>query len=148
MWVGIAFSCLGFLIGNLIGFTAESVTSSVLALLFAFGGGSAISFMQKLDTQDRATAGKAIVALSLACLLGLYVGIILSEYQLLSPGGQGQTVRTSVEARKYLRGNLISKAHAIDQQLQLGSKTYEQLEEAYEEMYQLIESQTAEGPAQ
>jgi len=141
MWIIIAFLSLGFLVGNLAGLTAETVTSTLLGLLFAFAGGSAIAFMHKLDRDARIDASRAILSLSVACLIGVYVGIFVSEHQFLSPDSPKNAHRSSVQARKYLREKLLPQAEVIDQQkanLQLTT------EEAYEKLYELIERQNGD----
>jgi hypothetical protein len=52
MWLASALLMLGFLIGNLVGLTSAKITHALLGLLVAFGGGSALDFVRKLD--DRA----------------------------------------------------------------------------------------------
>ena len=133
MWTILAFIALGFLIGNLVGLTATSVTGAVLGLLFAFGGGSAIAFIRKLDNTERVLASKAILALSFSCLLGLYTGIFVCEYQLLTPE-EVASKRVSVSQRKLTRDSIVSAAHSIDQHR---ANEEIELEEAYKEMYQL-----------
>lgn len=134
MWTILAFIALGFLIGNLIGLTAESVTSSVLALLFAFGGGSAIAFIQKLNIQERVLASKAILALAISCLIGVYAGIYIAENQIFTPDEGRVEKRISIEDRKYLRENIVNSANSIDQ---LYANKQINLQKAYMEMYQL-----------
>ncbi len=144
MWTILAFIALGYLIGNLVGLTAESVTGGVLGLLFAFGSGSAIAFIRKLDPTERVLASKAILALSLSCLLGVYTGIFVTEYQLLTPDKQVASKRVSVSERKYLRESIVSSAHSIDQRY--ANKQIE-LEEAYNEMYQLVQEMESSAQA-
>ena len=135
MWTIVAFAALGFLIGNTVGLTASSVASSLISLLFAFGGGSAVAFLRKLNNDDRRSASQAVTALSLACLVGIYVGIWISESQILTPHRRQQdnSVQTIAE-RKYLRSALVTKTNEIDQAYQVGDLTpkvaYEQLYEA------------------
>ncbi|MCP3981410.1 MAG: NAD(P)(+) transhydrogenase (Re/Si-specific) subunit beta [bacterium] len=117
----VAFLLLGFLIGNIIGLTAASVTTSLIALLFAFGGGSAVAFMKQLEAGERRAAGKAVAALSISCLLGLYFGIYVTEAQLLTPSRiVSSEAQTSVTDRKYLRSNALSELREIDQALDAG----------------------------
>lgn len=137
MWTIAAFLALGFLIGNLAGLTSESITNTLMGLLFAFAGGSAITFMHKLDEIARANASKAIFSLALACLLGIYSGIFISEHQLLSPHEQKVAGRANIESRKYLRENLFPLAQTIDQKKANGHLTPE---EAYEQLYKLIKT--------
>jgi hypothetical protein len=145
MWILIAFGALGFLIGNIAGLTASSVSTSLLSLLFAFGGGSVIAFIHKLDQEHRRLAAQAIFALSVACFIGLYAGILVSEWQVLSPRNGKQTdsprvsgglVRGSIVSRKYLRTHMVDPAEAIDAQYKTGALT---CEKAYEQLYGLVE---------
>ena len=132
----LAFLMLGFLIGNLVGLTAESVVSVLVPLLFAFGGGSAIGFLHKLDSTARQAASKSILALAVACLIGTYVGILVSEHQLLTPESRRATrAGASISESKYLRSYVISKADQIDQLKATGALTPEK---AYEALYSLI----------
>jgi hypothetical protein len=155
----VAFACLGFLIGNLVGLSAESALSVVVPLLFAFGGGSAVAFLHKLELSDRRLAAAAVVALSLSCLIGAYTGILVSEHQALSPSkraldnrtgaSSARTTepnkmilsrsdldnRTSIVDRKYLRSTDIGEIQLIDQRYKVGEITAQQ---AYEEIYKLV----------
>lgn len=132
----LAFAALGFLIGNMVGLTAESVISALLPLLFAFGGGSAVGLLHKLDADGRKAASGAILSLSIACLVGTYIGITVSEYQLLTPPERRQLrADASISESKYLRSFLASEASRIDQLKATGILTAEQ---AYEAQYQLL----------
>ena len=115
-----AFACLGFVIGNLVGLSAESTLSVVLPLLFAFGGGSAVAFLHKLPPSERRLAAAAVVTLSLSCLIGVYTGIVVSEHQLLSPSIDDSDDRTAVADRKYLRRIDIEEVQRIDQAYKTG----------------------------
>ena len=126
----IAFISLGFLIGNLAGLSANNVTNSLIALLFAFAGGSAIAFLSKLERPDRTLAGQAITALSIGCLLGTYGGVLVAEYQVLTPPAYRQApADSSVGTRKLLRAELKSQASVIDQMYKGGQLS---LDQAYE----------------
>src|SRR5688500_11854820 len=85
MWLIVAFSMLGLLVGNLVGLSATSVVTPLLGLLFAFAGSSVIAFLHKLTQQDRKVASYAMTALSVACLVGIYSGVLVNEYRLLTP---------------------------------------------------------------
>lgn len=130
----LAFASLGFLIGSLIGLSAESTLGVVLPLLFAFGGGSAVTFLHKLEPVDRKLAGAAVTALSLFCLAGVYSGIFVSEHQLLSPSADQDAELGSIEARKYLRSVDARLVDVIDQRYKGRELT---AAEAYEALYQL-----------
>jgi hypothetical protein len=131
----LAFVCLGLLIGNLVGLSAESTLRVILPLLFTFGGGSAVAFLHKLGPGDRKLAGAAVVGLSLSCLLGTYVGIVVSEHQLLTPAIAGKVNRSTVTDKKYLRTVDISDVQLVDQRYKAGEYTSER---AYEELYKLL----------
>lgn len=132
----LAFAALGFLIGNLVGMTAESVVGAILPLLFAFGGGSAIGFFHKLGAKSRHAASAAILAISVACLIGVYVGIAVSEHQWLTPHDRKQVRSTaSIAESKYLRSYLASEADQIDQLKSSGAMTAEQ---AYQALYKIL----------
>lgn len=85
-------------------------------MLFAFGGGSAIALVKQLDERQQKRAFQAIACLALSCLSRLYLAIVLSEVQLLTPREQA-AARSSVEKRKYLRG----AAGSIDSQRRTGA---------------------------
>jgi hypothetical protein len=132
----LAFSALGFLIGNLVGLTAESVVSAILPLLFAFGGGSAIGFFHKLGQESRRMASTAILAISVACLIGVYLGIAVSEHQWLTPHDRREARSTvSIAESKYLRSYLVAEADQIDQLKSSGALSAEQ---AYQALYKLL----------
>ena len=132
MLIAFAFASLGFLIGNMVGMTSSSVVSSLIPLLFAFGGGSAIAFIQKLEIDARKLASIAITCLSLSCLAGIYSGILMTEYHILSPENQNRTSQSREEST-YLRAGTTSLVNFIDSQIAKGNITvaegYEQLRE-------------------
>lgn len=139
----VSFLMLGFLIGNLAGLSAEGIVRDLLPLLFAFGGGSAVGLMNKLDERAKRTAYQAIFALSLSCLLGAYTGILVSEYQILTPESRRETRRElSIEQSKYLRSQLMSEADQIDQMFSTGVLTQDK---AYEALYDLIKIKKQEA---
>ena len=148
MWIIFGFLALGLLVGNLIGLTAESVVTPVLGLLFAFGGGSIIAFIGKFSPEDRRLAGQAILALSVACLVGVYSGIGISEWQILSPPERAQlndsapSPRASIADKKYLRSALIKSANAIDTQLTMDVISFD---EAYKQLFKLVKKLESKG---
>ncbi len=131
------FTSLGYLIGNLVGLTAASVTGTLIGLLFAFSGGSAIAFMHKIDANARIQASKAILALTLACLVGVYTRIYVSDNQLLTRDAKKVGKRISIEANKYNRNKFLSKANAVDQRR---ANNHLSWKEAYEELYEFMTS--------
>ena len=154
VWLVLGFAGMGLLIGNLVGLTSEKIVMPVIGLLFAFIGSSILAFLHKLSEHDRNVAGKAILSLSVCCLLGVYVSVFVAERQLLSPAPSTPSVSTTATApqssapagpiqNKYLNSEVITAAEAIDSQKQLGRLN---AEEAYEQMYRLVR-QTPASPA-
>ena len=157
MWIRLAFFSLGLLVGHLAGFSATSVVTQLIGLFFALAGGSVIAFLRKLSAEDRKVASQALFAVTLGCLVGLYVSIVMVQWQLLSPSG-GQLVGNSAPASGeatgpsaergaprggryfYLRARssvagIIACSNDIDEQRRSGGLT---LEEAYERTCALI----------
>lgn len=140
----IAFLMLGFLIGNLVGMSAESMVATLMPLLFAFGGGSAIGLLHKVDEKSRSVAFTAILTLSVGCLAGTYLGVAVSEFQLLSPTSDGAEERAAIVDSKYLRSYLTSEADQIDQLYATGALSPQH---AYERLYALVKAESTR-PAQ
>jgi hypothetical protein len=127
----IAFCTLGFLIGTLTAFTADSVVSSLIPLFFAFAGGSAIAFGKNLEKHTRDLAALAILGLSVGCVIGVYSGVYVFEHKLLTP----QEMRVARDDSAYLRNLSMSQIDLIDQQKRSGILTTEQ---AYTELTKVI----------
>lgn len=150
MWLVLGFAGLGLLIGNLVGLTSESIVTPVVGLVFTFVGGSVLAVLHKLTVDDRRIAGRAILAFSVCCLIGVYVGITVAEYQVLTPANQRRAfnkqpssdaaLRAENQSNKYLRSDQINQANSIDAQKQQGVIT---LEQAYERMYRLALGETS-----
>lgn len=150
----LAFASLGFLIGNLVGLSAESTLKIILPLLFTFGGGSAAAFIPKLEPADRRVVAAAVVALSLSCLAGVYSGIVVCERHLLSPAATplvagvpttgatpASVAQDSIADRKYLRSVDMRTVDVIDQKFRTGafnSQQGENAQQAYEQLYGLV----------
>jgi Na+/glutamate symporter len=126
-----AFSTLGFLIGTLTAFTADSVVSSLIPLFFAFAGGSAIAFGKNFEKHARDLAALAILGLSIGCVIGVYSGIYVFERKLLTP----QEMRETRDDSAYLRKLSMDQIDLIDQQKRSGILTTEQ---AYAELTKII----------
>ena len=141
MWIVVGFASLGLVIGNLVGFSADSITTSVAGLLFAFAGGSAVTFMRKLTPDARKESAQAIAALALSCLLGVYASIYVSEHRILSPASTPPSA--APKDNKYLFGNVVSTANGIDSLYRSGRLP---LEDAYDQLYELVESMESGGP--
>ena len=138
--VVLAFVFLGFLIGNLVGFSSTGNALGVLLpLLFTFAGGSAVAFLPKVEAEGRKLAAAAVIALSLSCLAGVYWGLFVSEHQLLSPP-EVRTIRLNTkgprsETTTYYRASRISEVNNIDQRFHNHELT---AKDAYEELYALV----------
>lgn len=133
----LAFLSLGFLIGNLLGLSSNGVVKAIMPLLFAFGGGSAVGFLHKIEDRYRIIAYQLIFVFSISCLIGTYTGIIVSEHQLLSPErGQISRANSTIKDNKYLFSKeAISKADTIDQ---LYASELMKAEDAYQGLYEII----------
>ena len=133
----LAFVCLGFLIGNLVGLSAESTLAVLIPLLFTFAGGSAVAFLPKLDVESRRLAAAAVIALSLSCMAGVYSGIFVSEHQLLSPSSTraSSSSTRSIAENKYLKSINMRDVDAIHQQFRTNRLTAEQ---AYNQLHELV----------
>jgi hypothetical protein len=138
MWIVIGFAALGLLIGNLVGLTSESTVSSLISLLFVFVGGSILALLHKLSAKDRVIAGASVLSLSVCCLIGIYVGILVNQHHWLSPLNiKGTPVTTrQMDDRFYLRAAPVGRAHEIDQEKQQGRV---KADDAYERMYGLAQ---------
>ena len=135
MWNIIAFTSLGFLIGNLVGLTSESTIVSLIGLLFVFAGSSAISFMHKLSEHEKINASKAIMSLSISCLVGVYASAVISDNQLLTFEENMSNKRDTIASRKYIRENIISEVNQIDK---MKADNEISVDKAYEKLYKLI----------
>lgn len=136
MWIIAAFLILGLLIGNLTGFTVDSVVGSLITLLFAFGGGSAIAFVKDLDQIARKHVGQTILALSIGCLLGIYMSIYISEHQLFTPLlYRASPKESTIDSRKVLRSDLQKTINTIDQ---LYRDSLISAQDAYESLYESV----------
>ena len=135
----ISFVSLGLLIGHIAGMTSAPVSNSLIGLIFAFGGGTAIGFLRKISKAERKTAAVCITSLCLSCLVGLYIGILVTEYRLLSPSSASSNIDVSqsrLSTKKYLREGVMKKIHHIDTKYR---NNHLKCEEAYDEILSLID---------
>lgn len=88
MWVCFGMGSMGLLVGNLVGMSSDHLSRVILGLLFGLIGGSIAALLHKIPVNDRHLAGAALCTLSLGCLVGVYSGIFVSQYQLLTPASQ------------------------------------------------------------
>jgi hypothetical protein len=147
MWVITAFAALGLVVGNLVGLTATPVVASVLGLLFAFAGGSILTFFHKYTHEDRNAAARGLLALALGCLVGVYAGIFVSERRLLSPAhrrgtanvvARGDDVSVMFRSQAYLRSSVAEKADVLDNQYQNGEIS---APTAFRELYRAVKAE-------
>jgi len=101
----------------MIGMTAQSVVAAVIPLVLSFGGGTAIAFFSKENAEIRKDAERAIFALSIGALIGLFGGIFIAENQLLTCRSSRNENRDSVSDRKYLRSIKSDEIVALDEQV-------------------------------
>lgn len=153
MWLIVAFAALGLLIGNLVGLSDTPVVSPLLGLVFAFAGGSVIAFLHKLTESDRKAASQALLALSVSCLIGVYGGVTVNEYRLLTPEDRrwpaidtARATRDSasalVRAPGYLRSAISRRLDEIDARYQNRELT---AVEAYDSLHAAIRSLAEES---
>jgi hypothetical protein len=149
LWFVLGFGALGLLIGNLVGLTSESAVTPVMGLLFAFAGSSILALLGKISQEDRQLAGKAIFMLCACCLIGIFLGIVVDEHKLLTPGEFREArIQAALKAEsspnshaseasassKYLRSDFIRRANAIDAHKANGDISVDQ---AYDQMFHL-----------
>jgi hypothetical protein len=79
---------MGMLIGSLLALSAQSLSKSVIAAMFAFFGGSLLAFLQKLSIIDQIKASGGLGAIALGTIFGVYSGLYVNEHQLLTPQEQ------------------------------------------------------------
>lgn len=139
MWLFLAYSIFGLLIGNLVGLTSDKVTNSLISLVFTFAGSTALILSQKMKDDIKIQINKAISYFALFCIIGVYTGIIVSEYQLLTPEEikkiRQENKEVSRASNTYLQGIPVETINLIDIQVQNKELTYEQ---GYEKLYNII----------
>jgi hypothetical protein len=156
MWLVLAFSALGLLIGNLVGLSATSVVTPLLGLLFAFGGSSVIAFLHKLRVDDRKVAAQAIFAISVACVIGVYMGVLVNQYRVLSPKDRRWPPLGSAAGNKgdstqigrwmydpYVRSAIGKKADEIDARYRNGELS---APAAYDSLYSAVKQAADSAP--
>ena len=133
----ISFGCLGLLIGNMVGLSADSLVKVVIPAILTFGGGSVLVFLNKLSVDEQRMAAVAITTLSIFCLLGIYLGILQAEYRIFTPRSDRSFGDTpgSIE-RKYLRSSEIDKIFVIDTQYR---QKHISAEVAYDRLFKVVE---------
>jgi ABC-type enterochelin transport system permease subunit len=137
---GLAFGCLGLLVGTLLAFSAQSLVQAVVAAIFAFFGGSVLAVIGNKTRAEQQAVALGTLGISLGALVGVYSGIYVNEHELLSPPGQKTSKASSAATqeqivRKYLRESVLPPAAEIDQKRRNRVLTNEQ---AYEQLYKLL----------
>lgn len=137
-WQFIGLLTLGFLIGNLIGLSANNHMETIMASLFAISGGVTILSIKNEDLTIVNLKLRALFFIALGCLIGVYFGIYLSESKSLTPDKTivaGKETEEKIIDRKYLRSQTMTFVELIDQQLTNEEIT---VEEAYNELFEHI----------
>jgi hypothetical protein len=140
-----AFLALGFLIGNLTALSGSPIVTALVPAIFALAGGSVLAFLSKLSEVDRPIASRAILAFSLACLAGTYLGIIVTSHQLLGQPPSPPVSSTITPSQKadmtgpkyYLRDTDISDVDSIDQRVRSGTLNKQ---DAYDRLRSIVKS--------
>jgi len=128
---------LGLLVGTLLAFSSERLVQGVIAAIFTLFGGSLLSILQRLNSDQQVTMACGILAVSLGTLTGTYSGVYVNQHQLLTP----ETLRVTVapgdgqeSPPNYLKNFVVPKAAQIDTQYRAGqitcSQAYDQLTSA------------------
>jgi hypothetical protein len=140
-----AFLALGFLVGNLTALSASPIVTALVPAIFAMVGGSILAFLSKLSEVDRPIAARAIMAFSLACLAGTYLGIIVTSHQLLGPspspaaasGVKSSEKTAATGPQYYLRQTDTSEIDSIDQRVRAGTLNKQ---DAYDRLRNILKS--------
>ncbi len=131
----IAFVSLGLLVGHITGMTSAPVSNNLIGLIFAFGGGTAISYLRKIPEKDRRAAAICIASLCISCLLGLFSGILINEYKLLSPKSADSSDFNQLGSSKYLKKSKLDKIYLIHHKYRVEDIT---CVEAYDEIFSIV----------
>ena len=136
---GMAFGCLGLLVGTLLAFSSQSVVQAVVAALFAFFGGSILAVLGNKTRAEQQAVALGTLVLSVGALVGVYSGILVNEHQLLTPANLRVAKATVVGVaastpKKYIRAISLQMVTEIDQKLRTGFLTPEQ---AYDQLYKV-----------
>ncbi len=83
IYVVIGFTSLGLLIGSIAGLSSAELTLPLFGFLFAFAGGSVITFMGKIPKPSIGLASIALASFCLAALITLYVGLYIKVNEIL-----------------------------------------------------------------
>jgi len=93
-----------------------------------------VAVIKGISTEDRTSVGKALSGFSIACVCFLVVGIIVKEFEIMSPAQKsGKKERQSI-----LRSSQVDQIHAIDLKVEKSGD----YKHAYQELKQLITEST------
>lgn len=109
--LGAGFAGLGVLVGILAGLSTAQLTTTLLGLLFGFGGGSIIALVQKLDAEAKKAAGLALLTFSLAATAGILGGLTIRLNDLLRTRPLESTTQGLQSRTDYMKG---ATAQAVD----------------------------------
>jgi hypothetical protein len=145
MWLVFGLGMMGLLVGFVAGMSSSAIVNPLIALLFAFVGGSIFALLSKLSVDDRKLAGKMVIALSSCCLLGVIVGVRTSRGQYLVPAPLrsafvDQCLSADPPPACFLRSGTASEADLIDADKRSGKLT---ADEAYDKLNKLIQDGNA-----
>lgn len=99
--------------------SATSLVQTVITALFALMGGSLIGFLQKLSVENQFKASLGVLGISIGALVGVYSGVYVTQYQLLTPKNlrlSGDSPHKGPLPVLYLRSSQLTDAAAIEEQ--------------------------------
>jgi hypothetical protein len=85
MWICFGMATVGLLTGTLVAMSSGHLSKTILALIFGLLGGSISAFFSRIPKEDRHVSGAALFSLSFGCLVGLYSGVLVTQYEWLTP---------------------------------------------------------------
>jgi hypothetical protein len=142
MWLVAGLGLMGMLVGMLAGMSSSVIVQPLIALLFAFVGGSVFTILSKLSNEDRTLAGKMLTALCACCLAGVLSGMLIVRHQYLVPAELRRDVAKACASSSpppecMLRSSDPGEAAIIDEKLNAGKinsdKAYEELKALYKQ---------------
>jgi hypothetical protein len=98
--LALSFASLGLLVGSIAGLSSAELTLPLYGFLFAFVGGSVISFLDKVPRQSICLASVALASFALAATFSLYAGLFIKVNELMYlHGGQVMSAKRSASAQ-------------------------------------------------
>lgn len=141
MWLVVGLGFMGMLVGMLAGMSRSVIVQPLIALLFAFVGGSVFAILSKLSAEDRGLAGKMVSSLSACCLIGVISGMTIIRHQYLVPAEIRQDVAKACMSSNpppecMLRSSNPGEAAIIDEKKNAGKMSGDQAYDALRKLYQ------------